>query len=124
MRAHSLKYGFFSTYRYTVFVRRTAIDCFELSLPIHEEASNPSVRECMAGFCAIIASDSGKFEEPSDFNEQNKQMLLSCLSTPIRSSGNDVYPPRAYKKQPVAKLGLAYAKSRHAHVLRSIALAR
>lgn len=28
----------------------------------------------MAGFCAIIASDSEKLEEPSDFNEQ---MLLS-----------------------------------------------
>ncbi|PLN77295.1 hypothetical protein BDW42DRAFT_177037 [Aspergillus taichungensis] len=66
MRSSSLKYGFLSTYKTSIFVRRTANCRFELSLPRNQNSVNPSIRECFAGFCALAAAD-GTFEE-SDFN--------------------------------------------------------
>jgi hypothetical protein len=67
MRTNRLKYGFLSTYRSTVFVRRTGDFRFELSLPIDEQATNPSLRQCFVAFC-LLASQDGKYKEAPDFN--------------------------------------------------------
>jgi hypothetical protein len=67
MRTNRLKYGFLSTYRSTVFVRRTDDFRFELSLPIDEQATNPSLRQCFVAFC-LLASQDGKYKEAPDFN--------------------------------------------------------
>lgn len=45
VRIKSLKYGFLCTYRYTIFVRRTATYRWELSIPIRENSKNFSVRK-------------------------------------------------------------------------------
>ncbi|GFF26314.1 hypothetical protein IFM58399_01370 [Aspergillus lentulus] len=67
MRTNELKYGFLSTYRSTVFVRRTSDFRFELSLPIDEKATNPSLRQCFVALC-LLASQDGKYKEAPDFN--------------------------------------------------------
>lgn len=67
MRANRLKYGFLSTYRSTVFVRRTGDFRFELSLPIDEQATRPSLRQCFLAFC-LLATQDGRYTEPPDFN--------------------------------------------------------
>ncbi|RHZ51202.1 hypothetical protein CDV55_100908 [Aspergillus turcosus] len=67
MRTNRLRYGFLSTYRSTVFVRRTGDFRFELSLPIDEQATNPSLRQCFVAFC-LLASKDGKYTEAPDFN--------------------------------------------------------
>lgn len=79
MRANSLKYGFLSTYRYTVFVRRSDKYQFDLSLPLDERATSPSIRECLARLCAIAANDR-TFEE-HDFNEMLVRPLNSNRSS-------------------------------------------
>lgn len=66
MRIKSLKYGFLSTYRYTVFVRRAATYRWELSMPIRENSMNLSVREYIAGLCVLAVNDR-TFDEPDDF---------------------------------------------------------
>ena len=80
MREDSLKYGFLSTYKSTVFVKHSDKYRFELSLPIDEGAVNPSIRECFVGLCAIASNDR-MFVEDDDFNE----MLVSSFTS--RSSG-------------------------------------
>lgn len=67
MRNNRLKYGFLSTYRSTVFVRRTGDFRFELSLPIDEQATNPSLRQCFVAVC-LLASQDGIYTEAPDFN--------------------------------------------------------
>lgn len=77
MRAASLKYGFLSTYKTTVFVRRIDKYRFGLSPPLDESSVNPSIRECFAGLCTLATID-GKFEG-SDFNPA----LLRAPSLPL-----------------------------------------
>jgi hypothetical protein len=79
MRAYSLKYGFLSTYRYTVFVRRSDKYRFDLSQPLNERVTSPSIRECFAGLCAIATNDR-TFEE-YDFNETLVSPLASNQSS-------------------------------------------
>ncbi|RHZ64418.1 uncharacterized protein CDV56_101264 [Aspergillus thermomutatus] len=67
MRTNRLKYGFLSTYRTTVFVRRAGDFRFELSLPIDEQATRPSVRQCFLAFCVLAAQDD-RYTEARDFN--------------------------------------------------------
>ncbi|KAJ5664674.1 hypothetical protein N7462_011487 [Penicillium macrosclerotiorum] len=57
MRRFHLRYGFLSTYKSTVFVKREDDFCFHLSMPINKESTNPSLRECFAGFAAIAAQN-------------------------------------------------------------------
>ena len=66
MRKNSLKYGFLSTYKSTVFVKHSDKYRFELSLPIDEGAVNPSIRECFVGLCAIAC----EFDEFEILNER------------------------------------------------------
>ncbi|KUM56964.1 hypothetical protein ACN42_g10237 [Penicillium freii] len=57
MRRFNLRYSFLSTYKSTVFIKREDDFCFRLSMPISEDSTNPSLRECFAGFAAIAAQD-------------------------------------------------------------------
>lgn len=68
MGEQSLKNGFISTYRSTVFVRRTDDYRLELSIPVNEQSTNLSVRECLAGLCALAARDTS-FNESDDFDK-------------------------------------------------------
>ncbi|ODM23371.1 hypothetical protein SI65_00960 [Aspergillus cristatus] len=55
MRINMLKFGALSTYKTTVFVKRTDAYHFELSLPVDEGASNPTVRECLLAMAAFAS---------------------------------------------------------------------
>ncbi|KAJ5135307.1 uncharacterized protein N7515_004585 [Penicillium bovifimosum] len=66
MRSSNLRFGFLSTYRSTVFVRRVATFRFEMSMPISEKSTNPSIRRCVAAM-ALFASQDPTFIEPPDF---------------------------------------------------------
>lgn len=70
-----MKYGFLSTYKSTVFVRRSDKYRFELSQPLNEGATSPSIRECFVGLCAIASNDRTFVED--DFNE----MLVSSFAS-------------------------------------------
>lgn len=67
MRGNGLKYGFLSTYKTTVFVRRIDYFRFELSQPIDEGAVSPSIRECFAAFAIILQGDH-QFSEEEGMN--------------------------------------------------------
>ncbi|KAJ5800196.1 uncharacterized protein N7518_002264 [Penicillium psychrosexuale] len=67
MRSSKLKFGFLSTYNWTVFIRRTAPYHFDMSVPIARDASNPSLRQCFLAL-GVMASKDWKFIEPPDFN--------------------------------------------------------
>ncbi|KAJ5413342.1 hypothetical protein N7465_005647 [Penicillium sp. CMV-2018d] len=67
MRSSKLKFGFLSTYEWTVFIRRAAPYHFDMSLPIARDASNPSLRQCFLAL-GVVASKDWKFIEPPDFN--------------------------------------------------------
>ncbi|KAH1493479.1 hypothetical protein LV164_005532 [Aspergillus fumigatus] len=90
MRNNRLKYGFLSTYRSTVFVRRTGDFRFELSLPIDEQATNPSLRQCFVAVC-LLASQDGIYTEAPDFNPARLKIpfepfvQLSIRPSPFRN---------------------------------------
>ncbi|KAH1290382.1 hypothetical protein KXX30_006098 [Aspergillus fumigatus] len=90
MRNNRLKYGFLSTYRSTVFVRRTDDFRFELSLPIDEQATNPSLRQCFVAVC-LLASQDGIYTEAPDFNPARLKIpfepfvQLSIRPSPFRN---------------------------------------
>ncbi|KAJ5794954.1 hypothetical protein N7457_001553 [Penicillium paradoxum] len=67
MRSSKLKFGFLSTYEWTVFIRRTAPYHFDMSLPIARDTSNPSLRQCFLAL-GVMASKDWKFIEPPNFN--------------------------------------------------------
>lgn len=64
MREERVKYGFLTTYEATVFIKRTADLRFEMSIPIDQNDTNPTVRECFLGFCVLASTDSSYFETP------------------------------------------------------------
>ncbi|KAE8352489.1 hypothetical protein BDV28DRAFT_148951 [Aspergillus coremiiformis] len=64
MRTYSLRFGFLSTYKATVFIRRTADYRFELSKPFRYDARNPTLRECFLSFTSIAARDRTYIEGP------------------------------------------------------------
>lgn len=66
MRMLKLRFGFLTTYKTTVFVRRMSDFRFEISDPINYLASAPSLRECFVGL-SVIASESPQFAEEPDF---------------------------------------------------------
>lgn len=78
MRQNCLKYGFLSTYKNTVFVRRVGDYRFELSPPISWQATGPSVRECLLGF-SLIASADTEYHEADDFDLSRVSSTLLCI---------------------------------------------
>jgi len=64
MRKFNLKYGFLSTYRSTIFIRRAADHKFEISPPVDYRATRPSLRECFMGFAALADNDRIYTETP------------------------------------------------------------
>lgn len=67
MRKFNLKYGFLSTYRSTIFIRRAADYKFEISPPIDYRATGPSLRECFMAFAALANNDR-IYTEPPGYN--------------------------------------------------------
>lgn len=74
MREFGLCYGFLSTYRGTVFVKRTADFAFCVSPPIQDQDTNLSVRQCFVGFC-ILAEQGHDYIEGPDFKVER----VSCI---------------------------------------------
>ncbi|CRL30081.1 unnamed protein product [Penicillium camemberti] len=66
MREFALRYGFLSTYRGTVFVKRTYDFAFCVSPPIRDRDTNLSVRQCFTGFC-ILAEEGYDYIEGEYF---------------------------------------------------------
>lgn len=64
MRKFNLKYGFLSTYRSTIFIRRAADYKFEISPPVDYRATRPSLRECFMAFAALADNDRIYTETP------------------------------------------------------------
>ncbi|KUM66252.1 hypothetical protein ACN42_g862 [Penicillium freii] len=85
MRKFGLSYGFLSTYRGTVFVKRTADFAFYVSPPIRDRATNLSVRQCFAGFC-ILAEEGHDYIEGSDFRAERLRGQ-DGLQASLRPSG-------------------------------------
>ncbi|CAG8902924.1 unnamed protein product [Penicillium egyptiacum] len=85
MRKFGLRYGFLSTYRGTVFVKRTADFAFCVSPPIRDRDTNLSVRQCFAGFC-ILAEQGHDYIEGSDFRAERLRGQ-DDLQASLRPSG-------------------------------------
>lgn len=75
MRRFHLRYGFLSTYKSTVFVKREDDFRFHLSMPVSDDSTNPSLRECFAGF-ATIASQDPIYEERDQIDTRFVSPLL------------------------------------------------
>lgn len=85
MRCFGLNYGFLSTYKSTVFIRRVADYRFELSLPIDYRTVGPSLREYFLGIAAIASND-GIYLETRDFYSRqvrSKWHLLFLISSMV-----------------------------------------
>lgn len=67
MHVHKRKYGFLSTYEWNVFIRHTDDFRFEMSLPVHEKSTNPSLRQCFLSF-AYWAAHNGQYTASRDFS--------------------------------------------------------
>ena len=83
MRCLGLKYGFLSTYKSAVFIRRVADYRFELSLPIDYRTVRPSLPEYFLGFAAIAFND-GTYLEMRGFDSRqvgSKWHLLFLISS-------------------------------------------
>jgi hypothetical protein len=75
MRTCQIRFGFLSTYDWTVFVRREADNSFLLSPPIGYEARQPSVRELLTAF-SLMALKEPKYEENPEFQPRNVSIYL------------------------------------------------
>ncbi|KAG2002872.1 hypothetical protein GB937_009408, partial [Aspergillus fischeri] len=91
MRSSKLKFGFLSTYEWTVFIRRTASYHFDMSLPIARDALNPSLRQCLLAL-GVLASKDWEFIEPPDFN-------IAQLRIPTGPSHQASVRPSAFRNQ-------------------------
>ncbi|KAK6518666.1 hypothetical protein TWF506_005803 [Arthrobotrys conoides] len=93
-----LKYGFLSTYKHTIFVRRTDRTNFEITDPIEFNSTNPTIRQCFFHMGMLGAGDdylyydndpdttleilrSGKYDEEE---ENKKDDPSSSSETPRR----------------------------------------
>ncbi|KAJ5867218.1 hypothetical protein N7534_001771 [Penicillium rubens] len=93
MRRFKLRYSFLSTYKSTVFIKREDDLCFRLSMPISEDATNPSLRECFAGFAAIAAQDP-VYEEDTRIDARLPGFVSSPRPSAYRSRlGDSTYSP-------------------------------
>lgn len=90
MRYHQLRHGFLSTYKTTIFVKRVDDHCFHLSLPIDQYATNPSLRECFAGFLVLAAADS-KYVESHDIQEIRVSFFHFWILPPWPLMGKSSY---------------------------------
>lgn len=75
MREYGLRYGFLSTYKSTIFVRRDDDFRFSLSLPVSQDATNPSLRECFAGF-SVLAAEDPEYREKDDMDARLVNLLF------------------------------------------------
>ncbi|CAI7607490.1 unnamed protein product [Penicillium glandicola] len=67
MRDNKTVYGILSTYTHTVFLKRVA-DCrFQMTKPIPQAATRPSVRQCIMA-AAILAAEDTEYLESPDFD--------------------------------------------------------
>ena len=65
MRDNKAVYGVLSTYAYTVFIKR-AEDCrFQMTKPIHQAATQPSVRQCIMAVAILAATGTLYVESPA-----------------------------------------------------------
>jgi hypothetical protein len=74
MRQSKLQYGILSTYKATVFDKRDNDFRLHLSMSITQNATRPSLRECVAEFTVMAAQDPG-YQEHEPFDVR----LLSLL---------------------------------------------
>ncbi|KUM65205.1 hypothetical protein ACN42_g1852 [Penicillium freii] len=93
MRVSSLRYGFVSTYKSTVFVKRAADTSFLLSQPIAYTALQPSLRQLFAGFCMMVLSEPQYHEGPSFSVRTLRGPLAVRVSDRLR--GNNAQLPIA-----------------------------
>ncbi|RAL02462.1 uncharacterized protein BO80DRAFT_403971 [Aspergillus ibericus CBS 121593] len=97
MRCQDLKYGFLSTYKSTVFMRRVAPYRFEISMPILASSTNPSVRQCFVAIAKMASQDPDFFESPDFAPELLKVSSRDSFQASTRPSPlrNQVVPKEA-----------------------------
>jgi hypothetical protein len=101
-----LKYGFLTTYKETLFLRRVDRYRFELSPPIKFSDTEPTVRQCFLFLSKLCAIDS-LITDPTFYGEEVTRLLFrdasGLLNSQRRSAGrlpNFVGPAGAF---PVTK---------------------
>ncbi|KAJ5844675.1 hypothetical protein EN45_085580 [Penicillium chrysogenum] len=100
MRDNNTVYGVLSTYTHTVFLKRVE-DCrFQMTKPIPQAATQPSVRQCFMA-AAILASEDTKYHESPDFDPKMLQthtgLQASTRDSPYR--GHSTPNPSAADNQ-------------------------
>ncbi|KAK6346884.1 hypothetical protein TWF696_006988 [Orbilia brochopaga] len=93
MRVGGLKYGFLTTYQYTIFVRRAGPYRFEISDSIHHLSQEPSVRECFYYLGHITNSSSYKFDEDESFDT-----ILLTIPEGASTSSTDDFVTGTYRQ--------------------------
>ena len=78
MIRQNLKYAALSTYRTTAFIRRAGDYRFELSLPIDQKATKPSLRGCFLALCVFSSQDPDYFAS-FDFCAERVGQLTALL---------------------------------------------
>lgn len=99
MRSSKLKFGFLSTYEWTIFIRRTGPCHFDMSLPIARDASNPSLRQCLLAL-GVLASRDWKFIEPPDFNIAQVSFRGSNSGNLLTSDPSSAFRRALHAKRP------------------------
>lgn len=99
MRSSKLKFGFLSTYEWTIFIRRTGPCHFDMSLPIARDASNPSLRHCLLAL-GVLASRDWKFIEPPDFNIAQVSFRGSNSGNLLTSDPSSAFRRALHAKRP------------------------
>ncbi|KAJ5478813.1 hypothetical protein N7530_004322 [Penicillium desertorum] len=106
MRDNNTVYGVLSTYTHTVFIKRVE-DCrFQVTKPIPQTATQPSVRQCIMA-SAILASENTKYHESPGFDPKMLQTHTGLqastrdspyrgYSTPNPSAADNQIPPQTF----------------------------
>ncbi|KAJ5194400.1 hypothetical protein N7491_001738 [Penicillium cf. griseofulvum] len=106
MRDNNTVYGVLSTYTHTVFLKRVE-DCrFQMTKPIPQTATQPSVRQCIMA-AAILASEDTEYHESPDFDPKMLQTHTGLqastrdspyrgYSTPNPSAADNQIPPQTF----------------------------
>lgn len=70
MRDNNTVYGVLSTYTHTVFLRRVEDYRFQMTQPVPQTATQPSVRQYIMA-AAILASEDTEYHESPGFKSKN-----------------------------------------------------
>ncbi|KAJ5979324.1 hypothetical protein N7501_002666 [Penicillium viridicatum] len=99
MRDNNTVYGVLSTYTHTVFLRRVE-DCrFQMTQPIPQTATQPSVRQCIMAAAILASEDTGYHESPASIQKwyaSTRDSPYPGYSTPNPSAADNQIHPQTF----------------------------